>query len=356
MAGPNQNNTFRITLSTGNLTSNNVVINPLETRLGYPHGVRFANTYVVSSPNPQEPTYPLTISNTGIIQNDTIFKTIIDFDSITVGSQSVVISNDIFVPMLTVGGIDFGGGTFGGIVSTQFFTANGTWFKPNGLTGNEQVLVMMWAGGGGGFGNSLFSIGGGGGACLIGMIPISQCNASCNVYVGLGGAGATTGGTTTQGQNTTFWYTASSSLNACGGGGGWGNATLSVSGGGGGLLSMGAAPSGTGGTGGEPLGGAPANIGGASLYGGGGGSNSTSIFEGGVSIFGGGGGSTTGTGGASIFGGGGGADVGGNGGGPSVFGGDGGRASDGTIPGGAGGGFFNAYNGARGEVRIWVIR
>lgn len=280
---------------------------------------------------------------------------IINTSAWNLGNSSVN-SSLIVIPSLTVGGIAFGGGTGnGGIINNQFFTANGTWSKPAGLSGNEQVLIMMWGGGGGSFGNGTVAVGGGGGGCLVGVFPVSQCNASCNVYVGLGGTGATTAGTSTQGQNTTFWANSSISLNVCGGGGGWANATTIFAGGGGGLLSMGAAPSGTGGTGGEPLGGTPSNTGISSIYGGAGGSNKNSPFKGGTAIFGGGGGSGAGGGGASIYGGGGGADSGGTGRGVSIFGGNGGQGSVGVSPGGGGGG-FGAFNGARGEVRVWVIR
>lgn len=360
MADPNTNNSFQIELSTGNLTASNVIIKPLETREGYPHGIRFANTYVVlgSPPAIPEPTYPLTISNTGISQSDPDFDPGVTTSAIIMGSQEVVNASIITVPLLSVGGGSFGGGTFGGIVNSQFFTANGTWTKPAGLSGNELLFIMMWAGGGGGFGNNSITTGGGGGGCLIGIIPVSQCNASCNVYVGLGGAGATTGGTTVRGQNTTFWTNSSASLNVCGGGGAWSsNSILQTGGGGGGMLSMGALPSGTGGVGGEPLGGTNGATGVSSIYGGAGGANASAggPFLGGASIFGGAGGSVAaGGGGSSIYGGAGGTDSGSLT-GISIFGGNGGHEGVGFVPGGGGGGFA-AYSGARGEVRIWVIR
>lgn len=243
---------------------------------------------------------------------------------------SVVNSSLITIPALTMCGSLLS--SVGGIVNTQIFTANGTWTNPNNalsLTGNEQVFVMAW--GGGGFGGQ----GAGGGACVLGVYFISNVGNTATITVGPGGG--VSGG---PGGNSVFAPTGTGlTMTAYGGGGSDGSSC----GGGGGWLGVGGLT-----TAGEPLGGAAAGA--ASTFGGGGAATSA----GGDSILGGGGGGKgAGSGGVSVYGGAGGTStmtVS-----TSVFGGSGANATvAATTPGGAGG--STNTNGARGEVRVWVIR
>lgn len=317
MAGPNQNNSFRIQLSTGALTaSNGIIIKPLETREGYRHGVRFANTYVTQAPTLPEPTYPITISNAGIYQADASFATIINTSAIAIGSQ-VVNSSLITIPLLSIGGSGFGGGLLGGVVNTQIFTSNGTWTKPTGLTGNEQVIFQLWGAGGNAFADtsswsdpdspvtvSYSQIeAGGGGAYFSGHRLLSDLSSSIPVTVGQsGGASSAFGG-----------YSVS----------GGGNASAGSPGGGAtGVLS----PWG-GGTGAEYF--EPNNAGAPFT---------PTVSAGTSSIWGGGGGSCSGTsGGSSILG----YNIATGGSATTNFG----------NP-----AFVSASVGFRGEVRVWVIR
>jgi len=126
--------------------------------------VNISNTLVTQS---------LTANGLSIDSDITVGVVEVNSSQITVGS-SFINSTAISVPQLTLGGIAWAGSGgsfpgFGAIVNTQIFTANGTWTNPTanaslGLTGNEQVFIMMWGGGGGGSGNSSFAAGGGGGA------------------------------------------------------------------------------------------------------------------------------------------------------------------------------------------------
>ena len=134
------------------------------------------------------------VTNTIAIGNATI-----NTSQIAVGS-SYVNTTSVSIPQLTIGGVSWTGGALGsvgGIVNTQIFTANGTWTNPIansslGLSGNEQVFIMMW-GGGGGSNSTASSRGGGGGACVIGAFNLSSASNTCAVTVGPGGAAATAG-------------------------------------------------------------------------------------------------------------------------------------------------------------------
>lgn len=279
----------------------------------------------------------------------------------------------------------------------QAFTASGSWTKPSGLSGNELVLIQAWGAGGSGggitgsFSGNGWPAGGGGGAFAQQTFKASQLGSSETVTVGAGGTAGVAGG------NTTF----GSLLTAYGGGSAQNVATTnqgSSAGGGGGLKTAGGngnAPSANsdeaGGAGGTPIAGSGAigtTVAGTSTFGGagGGGHNgaTNASCAGGESIYGGAGGggvntnaSTGGTnvGGNSYYGG-----AGGGGsnktasaiaaGGTSTFGGAGGtgvldgNGTAGTAPGGGGGAAAkttssNNYTGgagARGEVRVWVIR
>lgn len=287
--------------------------------------------------------YPLKFANDASLSLQETIKyangtSIINTSSLVYGT-TIANSSLITVPGLTIAGQLFSGIGGEGIVNTQFFTANGTWTNPNnalGLAGNEQVFIMMWGGGGGcasGTGQA------GGGACVIGTFLISEVGNTATITVGSGGSISGL-----EGNASIFTPTGTASVMKAFGGGG--QPTASGGGGGGGGLSSGS--NSTIFTGGSPLGGATTI---ASLFGGGGGGS-----PGGSSIFGGGGGGTKGSnGGTSLYGGGGGA-AGSGVGGSSVFG---GRGADGShttpaIPGG--GALGPSVAGARGEVRIWVIK
>jgi hypothetical protein len=301
----------------------------------------------------------LNIGNTLLsteIQSLSIGNVAFTSNSVNVGNVSIT-PIAITTPELVVGGAFYTGGTWSGIVNYQEFTANGTWNNPYftvgsnaSLSGNEQVLVMAWGGGGGGRNSGTnWNAGGGGGACVVGIYTLSQLTSTISVTVGDAGTG---GATATNGGNSIF-----GSLVAYGGSGA---SADSASGAGGGTVNAAATT-----TGGAPLGGAPSGTagvaGGTSTFGGGGGVTVQGAAGGGISIFGGGGGSGNNTlGGNTVYGGGGGAGrtVSGsvsNSGGRSVFGGIGGNNTvAAATPGGGGAGFTNV-NGARGEVRVWVM-
>jgi len=228
----------------------------------------------------------------------------------------------------------------------QVFTSNGTWVKPS--SGN-MVIVEAWGGGGGGGGNERAG-GGGGGAYARREIPFSEIAGNVSVVVGAGGSRSTNYADGTAGGNSTF----GTHLTAFGGGGGGRQSSNSAGGGNGG---------GGGGTGAR---GGTANTSSTFTDGGGGGGNSNNGFnaEGIYGGGGGGGGNGVTIGGKAIFGGAGGA------GGSyavsvgnvqtSIYGGNGANNStDAEAPGGGGCGMGNASrpskNGARGEVRVWVV-
>jgi hypothetical protein len=289
----------------------------------------------------------LTVANSNIntISTSTITSGVVSINAshIVVG-DCIISPESIFVPTLLIGGVLYTGSS-GGITNVQIFTANGTWTKPSGLSGDEQVFVMMWGGGGGGQSGA----GGGGGACVIGTYVASALNSTETVTVGNGGISTVTGGTSTF-----------KTLNAYGGGG---SPSQDDGGGGGGWFSAGGSTV-SGVTGGAPLGGAISSSGvkgGDSTFGGGGGPvfSDSNGGNGGWSIFGGSAGMNPSgtTHSRSIYGGGGGQSsfLGSS----SIFGGKGGSTtSSATTPGGGGAGGATAanYPGARGEVRVWVIK
>jgi len=299
--------------------------------------------------------YPLTVGSVAV-----------NSSQITVGASSIMNSSVLTTPLLTLGGVGHPGLIYKGIVNYEVFTANGTWTNPSanatlGLTGDEQVFVMAWSGGGGGWANTNATDrpiqGGGGGGCIIGNFRVSGLPSTVTVTVGSGGTGGVGPSTpATSGGNTIF--------NGIFIGGGIAanpsNGFLGAGGGG---------PGASTGTGWGPL---PGSTGSFSTFGGGLRASAGQNSRGGGSVFGGGGGggsntiSATSNGGPTIYGGGGGGS--GNSsnittvGGTSVFGGNGGSTtlstgSAGSIPGGGGGaGSTAAGNGARGEVRVWVIK
>ena len=302
-------------------------------------------------------------SNLSITPNNTTFNiganVIINSTAVFVGNATV--NTVVNATALTTNSITINSITYNTVSTSttavnyqEFITTGwGLWTKPADATDNDLVTIMIWGGGGGYIGSQDSS--GGGGACVIVNKLASECNATCNVYVGAGGISNVSGATgVTAGETSVFWTNSTFSISAYGGSHG----TASVcGGGGGGWFSAGN----TAGAGGGLLGGAVGGPGGTSTFGGGGGTNSTTQ-RGGSSVYGGGGGgrgsSSGGGGGNSVFGGAGGGSATAVA-GVSVFGGNGGNSTVApTAPGGGGSGRIDvgAFNGARGEVRVWVYR
>lgn len=207
-------------------------------------------------------------------------------------------------------------------------TASTTWNKPAGYSADTMVEVELWGGGGGGGRGSQGGAGGGGGSYKRLRFRYGDLPSSVAVTIGAGGAGRpSSNGVGTAGGSTSFGFYAT----ALGGAGGLktddGNP---VSGALGGSSGAGAIwDGGDGGVGDDSA----ATAGQNATYGGGGG---------------GGGGSPGGrAGGFSTV-------VGGKGGDGTD---QGVAASNGTAPGGGGGGSEDTASGdgARGEVRIWIV-
>ena len=236
----------------------------------------------------------------------------------------------------------------------QVFTSNGTWVKPS--SGN-MVIIEAWGGGGGGgtgrnAGGGMASAGGGG-AYARKIIPLSEIAGNVSVVVGAGGVGG--GGFNTNGNN---GNNSSFSTYLVAVGGSRGLASNGSGGGGAGTVTR------TGGSEGGWIGGG--NGGGMSENGyasehsyagggGAGGNTQTTSYKGGNAEYGGGGGGSFRNNSAG-------------GGGVSIHGGNGARNNTAAgIP--AGGGAGGSYggesnnasvinpnrNGARGEVRVWVV-
>ena len=219
------------------------------------------------------------------------------------------------------------------------FTSSGTWTKPAGTPANAMIRVEMWGGGGGGcrIGSDNFAGGGGGGAFSTYTFLASEVGSTVSVTVGAGGNGrATSTGNGGNGGSSSF----GSLITAYGGGGGLQNNNGAANGGGGGgQLSAGS--------------GATQGSFGGDMYGGGmGGGPSSDTVGSQNSVYGGGGGGgcytptpTFQTGGTSKFAGNGGRSASGV------------AGADGQIPAGGGGCGVNQNggDGARGEVRVWVI-
>lgn len=250
----------------------------------------------------------------------------------------------------------------------QVFTSNGTWVKPS--SGN-MVIIEAWGGGGGGgnlygSGSKSGAGGGGGGAYARRIIPLSAIPGNVTVVVGAGGVGGVPDGNVEHGSsgNNGASSTFGTYLTAFGGGGG--NAVLGnrSGGGGGGAGSSGLRTGASGGGGGYDGGGAGGRMSsedegtsggdGTGFGGGGGGGIEQTPGPGYLNI--------SKNGGRSIFGGGGGASANNistsGAGGVSLYGGNGARNNTAAeIPGGGGCGMTNSGNGngARGEVRVWVV-
>lgn len=292
-------------------------------------------------------------------------------NSINIGQVNMTAAAVTVPNLITLGGITFSptGNFYGGIVNSQSFTANGTWNNPItnnslGLTGSEQVFMMLWGGGGGGGGSSGNISCGGGGGCSIITLPLNVFTNTCSIIIGLGGGSTTAIQQSGNGTNSVVLVNATANVYGFGGSGAFFNGTFEYPGTGGGTTSQGFASSTSGITrGGGPeyvranstsytvpyidgtYGGGsidlPAGIAaGSSIFGGGGGgcfANAAAAWKGGDSIYGGGGGSCS-------------SAVAGN----SIFGGHG--ANNSIAASAPGGGGHPAWDGARGEVRIWVIR
>lgn len=92
----------------------------------------------------------------------------------------------------------------------DYFTSNGTWTAPSGVT---QVILMGSGGGGGGGGD--WAHGGGGAQQAVAFVTVTP-NAGYTVTIGAGGSGGASGATGGDGANTTF----GSLFTAAGAGGG----------------------------------------------------------------------------------------------------------------------------------------
>ncbi len=217
----------------------------------------------------------------------------------------------------------------------QVFTASGTWTKPTGYVSTSLVLIDLFGGGGGGgnsTGTSASANGGCGGGYYGFITTLGALGATEAVVVGAGGT-AGVAGAGTAGGNSTF-----AGKTALGGPGGLVSASD--------IIALRVAPTAIeffnywdGGDGGGTPSGAPV-AGGNSMYGGGGGGGDGTDDNGsagGTSVYGGAGGASANSGSGQI------AVAG------SVPGGGGGAAS---VTGGGG----TAGAGARGEVRVRVIK
>ena len=312
-----------------------------------------------------------TISNVALRSNNSITvgsNVFMNSSYISVSNSSgntQINSTSISTTGITVGGV-FVNSSDNQVSNYQSFTANGTWTKPSWAQANDLVTIMLWGGGGGGAYDTNpttpSGTGGGGGAFVYGYILASNCNATCNVVVGLGGTGGIAANGGDGGTSIFYFGNVTENLSAYGGGGGC-SLPNGYGGGGGGWFSAGNTSSGGGGPLGNTGGALGNNVAGASTFGGGGG-GAWHHTQAGNSVYGGGGGGdTTNSGvpryaGTSIYGGGGGGSN-------SAlffgFGGSGGyiyptRTSP-QAPGGGGvGEYFTSTvsAGARGEVRVWV--
>ena len=292
------------------------------------------------------------------------------FNATTTVATSTVASTTITTANVTT--LNVLGLVSGTFFDYQQFTGNGTWTKPNASTSAIVVVEMWGGGGGGGIGSNAFNPGGGGGggACFMGTFRLSDLSSTETITVAASAAANTAGNSSSFGSHLTVYG---------GGKGGGASWAAGSGGGGGGLLSIGGngseeAGSGVvGGAGGGPAGGAGAiavgsgaDFGGAS---GGGHANAPTAYVGGAAAYGGGGGgagsNTAASGGNSYCGGAGGGGGGTNpaAGGTSSLGGAGGAGSAttgsaGVAPGGGGGGggASGGGAGARGEVRVWVMK
>lgn len=293
------------------------------------------------------------VNENSLYSNGFKYSDSLKIGAVTINSSTLAVGNSIVnssvfsVNYLTLGGTMWNGiGPYSAIVNTQIFTANGTWTNPlldtnnpisntTNINGNSQVFMMLW--GGGGAGNATLTYGGGGGACVVHQLPLSAFTSTCAVTVGPGGTASDVGG-----GNSVFVVNSSVTITAYGG---TKPATSGFVGGGGGWFGMSNSS-----VGGGPLG-SNLSVTGAisdSTFGGSGANNTA----GGNNVFGGGWGGVLA--GLSIYGGSGGTKsdqsriIG-------PFGGPGANASfAASVPGGGGSTVTN-IDGARGEVRVWVI-
>lgn len=256
-------------------------------------------------------------------------------DTLTLAAGSnITITTNASTDTITIAGSASGGKA----ADQQVFTSSGTWTKPSGFGAKAYALIQAWgAGGGGGRATTAaYAGGGGGGAYVEKWVLLSALGATETATIGGGGAGRTgSSGNGTAGGSTTF----GSHLTAYGGGGG----TQSTS---------------------VAQGGQITAAGTTSLAVGAMRADGTTAYRGAIHPFEGGAGkSTINTDANALLGGGGGGYSGSTAGGTSQYGGDGGAAAAtpgaGTQPGGGGASSTSANtdgaDGGAGKIIVTVF-
>ncbi len=174
------------------------------------------------------------VSGSGTKNNPYVIDASIPVASLTVQDENTVVRSGVDTLDFTGAGVSATPGAAGEVVvtvspgllgvnvTTQVFTADGTWTKPANLL---YVVVEVQGGGGGSGGCSATAAsenaagsGGGGGGYSKKTIPASALGASVAVTVGAGGTGATAGGSTVGGTGGTSSF--GSQCSATGGNGG----------------------------------------------------------------------------------------------------------------------------------------
>ena len=123
----------------------------------------------------------------------------------------------------TVEIVGFGGG---GLSSVQYFTSNGTWMKPEGVT---KVMVEVQGAGGSGSSSEPDNAFGGGGGYARKLIDVSSIS-SATITVGSGGVGRPAGGGAGNNGGDSIWFDGTNTVTGSGGGGGTNNKVPSIGG------------------------------------------------------------------------------------------------------------------------------